>query len=503
MARLKARRSRYRLSNRLASGAPAAIIAAVLLVAVGGASLAAGRVVSFLNTVTGGGVSAKTIGRIVGAPDPEPDPSSLAYKLKHKQKINLLFLGYGGDENDAPYLTDSMMVVTIDPGTGRVAETSVPRDMWVKMPVNPALGTTWSEKINAAYEIGAQPGTVLNPAASFTGRDGGGHAAEASVTKVTGVKFDRYFGVDFKAFRDVVDALGGVTVHMDGPLDDCHYPDYHDGYINHGVPPGYPCPPGSGIHFRAGDYAVSGEQALQIARSRDAIEAAQATDFGRARRQQMIISAIRSQATGFSLLTKGPQLMSALQRNFRTDVSFDDLVALYEWGKGIDEKNILHFALTNSNLLTDQDQCGQPAGVYALCAEDPSYKMIANYFNNELAPPVVLTAKAPVQVVWSGNSGFDPTPLSDRVTDALKPFNLALADPLRASGRVDKTVIYDYSNGQYPETAQFLSQFLGGADVVVATPSTPAPIKGRTLSTTGFVIFLGHDYGIRWYNLAS
>ena len=85
----------------------------------------------------------------------------------------------------------------------------------------------------------------------------------------------------------------------------------------------------------------------------------------------------------------------------------------------------------------------------------------------------------------------------------LKPFNLSLADPVRASGRVDKTVIYDYSNGQYPGTAQFLSQFLGGADVVVATLATPAPIKVKTLNTSGFVIFLGHDYGIRWYNLAS
>ena len=503
MARLKARRSRYRLSNRLTSGAPAALIAALVLVTVGGASLAAGRVLNFMTAVTGGGVSANTLGRILGAPETEPDPSSLAYKLKHKQKINLLFVGYGGAENDAPFLTDSIMVVSIDPASGAVTETSVPRDLWVKMPVNPGLGTTWSEKINAAYEIGAQPGAVLNPAANFTGRDGGGHASEAAVSKVTGVKFDRYFGVDFKAFRDVVDALGGISVHMDGPLDDCHFPDYHDGYLNHGVPVGYACPPGAGIHFKGGDYTVTGEQALQIARSREASEEAQATDFGRARRQQMIISAIRRQATGFSVLTKGPQLMSALEKNFRTDVSFDDMVALYKWGKGIDEKNILHFALTNSNLLTDQDQCGQTAGTYALCAEDPSYRMIQNYIANEQVAPVVLTAKAPVQVVWSGNSGFDPLPLSDRVTDALKPFNLSLADPVRASGRVDKTVIYDYSNGQYPETAQFLSQFLGGADVVVATLATPAPIKVKTLSTSGFVIFLGHDYGIRWYNLAS
>lgn len=503
MAPLKARRSRYRLGSRVASRAPAVVVAVLVVLTVGGASLAAGRAVGFLTTVTGGGISASAVTRVLGVPEAEPDPGTLAYKLKHKQRINLLFLGYGGAENDSPYLTDSILAVTLDPATGRIAETSVPRDLWVKMPVNLAQGTTWGQKINAAYEIGAVPGTVLNPGREFTGRDGAGHASEAAVSKVTGLKFDRYVGMDFKAFRDVVDALGGVSVHMDGPLDDCHYPDYHDWYLNHGVPVGYACPPGAGIHFKGGDYPVNGEQALEIARSRDAIQESQASDFGRARRQQMIMSAIRRQATGFNVVTRGPQLMAALEKNFRTDMSFDDLLALYQWGKTVEEKNIVHFALTNGNLLTDQDQCGQPTGTYALCAEDPSFRVIQQYMSSELPPAPVVTSKAQVQVVWSGNSGFDPIPLSDRVTDSLRPFNFTLIDPVRTTGRLDRTVIYDYSNGQYPETAQFLSQLMGGAEVVVPSSSTPPPIRMRTPNSTGFVIFLGHDYGVRWYNLAS
>src|SRR5262245_64164753 len=100
---------------------------------------------------------------------------------------------------------------------------------------------------------------------------------------------------------------------MDGPLDDCHYPDYHNGYVNHGVPPGWRCPAGAGIHFQAGDYTVDGEQALQLARSRDAVEPEQNSDFGRAKRQQMIVAAIKKKAVSVSGLTRAPQLMNALQ----------------------------------------------------------------------------------------------------------------------------------------------------------------------------------------------
>ncbi|HEX6548394.1 MAG TPA: LCP family protein, partial [Candidatus Dormibacteraeota bacterium] len=124
----------------------------------------------------------------------DPPAGSVAWKLDHGQEVNLLLLGYGGAENDAPYLTDSMLVITIDPVTKRVVETSVPRDLWVQIQAWPQgqHHDHWG-KINEAYEDGlGQDPTKL---ARYQGRDGGGYLAEDTVSAVTGIKFDGYMGV--------------------------------------------------------------------------------------------------------------------------------------------------------------------------------------------------------------------------------------------------------------------------------------------------------------------
>src|SRR5438105_10084655 len=106
MARLKARRSRYRFTHRLASSAPAVLIVAVLVVTIVGSSLVAARVITFLDHVTGGAPTLAFLAQVVGVA--EPPAGSISYRLKHKDPnpINILALGYGGAENDAPYLTD-------------------------------------------------------------------------------------------------------------------------------------------------------------------------------------------------------------------------------------------------------------------------------------------------------------------------------------------------------------------------------------------------------------
>src|SRR5207237_3581379 len=210
----------------------------------------------------------------------EPSPGTITYKLKHDQRVNVLLLGRGGYENDAPYLTDSIMAVSIDPVTNRVMMLSVPRDLVVHMNLQSDSSRMWTNKINAAYEV-PYTSIICCVAKQFTGVNGGGLAAEHEVGKVAGLTFDRYIGVDFVAFRDMVNALGGVDVCLSTNLDDTSYPNYNNGYIR------------GGIHYRAGCQHLNGEQALQVARSRHAVQPQQSSDFGRAHRQQDIMQAIK------------------------------------------------------------------------------------------------------------------------------------------------------------------------------------------------------------------
>src|SRR5467141_1418663 len=128
-ARPMARQSRYNVSYRLTRSVPAVVGALLLVVVLVTATLTYKRIDDFVTATTGRHIN--PIGEVVQAV--EPAPGTIAYKLKHGQRVSILLLGRGGYENDAPYLTDSIMAVSIDPVSNRVVLASVPRDLEVKM----------------------------------------------------------------------------------------------------------------------------------------------------------------------------------------------------------------------------------------------------------------------------------------------------------------------------------------------------------------------------------
>jgi LCP family protein required for cell wall assembly len=454
------------------------LIGAVLLVAiVVTATVAYRRIDDFLSATTGKHL---TLGAVVEAV--QPDPGSIAYKLQHGQQVNVLLLGMGGYENDAPFLTDSIMAVTIDPNSHRVMMASIPRDLVARMNLQTNPNSIWTNKINAAYEV-PYTSIICCVAPQYQGRDGGGHAAEHEVGKITGLTFDRYIAIDFKAFRDMVNALGGVDVCLTTNLDDYTYPNYGHGYI--------------ALHYKAGCQHLSGEQALQVARSRHAIEPQQSSDFGRSRRQQDIMQAIKKKATTVNGWAKAPQLLDALQKNIHTDMSLADMKAIYDWGKNLPDSAIIRLALTApsgaaaGNFLYSGN-CGMGPYASQLCPEDPSYRMIHQYISSAFIDQSLLAERAPVQFA---NGSYTYSDLADRVTTMLDPLGLQLANPI-LHGNSAKTLILDYSGGQFPKTAAWLASYFGG-QVIEATPASPQPARGQ--QTYGIVVVLGHDFGARWF----
>ena len=476
-ARPRARRSRYNVSYRLTRSVPAAVAAVLLLAVIVGATLTYKRIDDFITATTGHHLN--PIGEVVQAV--EPAPGTIAYKLQHGQQVNILLLGMGGYENDAPYLTDSIMAVTIDPTSNRVMLASIPRDLTIPMNLQNPPSRLWYQKINAAYEV-PYTNVICCVASQYTGRTGGGYAAEHEVGAVTGLTFDRYIAVDFVAFRDMVNALGGVDVCLTSNLDDYSYPNYHNGYMP--------------IHFKAGCQHLNGEQALEVARSRDAIEPQQASDFGRAQRQQDIMQSIKQKATTVDGFAKAPALLDALQKNINTDMTLSDMKAIYDWGKNLPNSSIVRVALTaNSGAapgnLLDYGNCGLGPYVSQLCADDPSFTMIHKYLASVLIDPKVLAEKAPVQFV-NGSTSF--AGLDSLVTTMFDPTGLQLADPVGHQPS-STTMILDYSNGQFPLTAKYLQNFFGGT-IVPATAASAPPAAGQ--QTYGLVVVLGHDFALRF-----
>ncbi|HEV2218704.1 MAG TPA: LCP family protein [Candidatus Dormibacteraeota bacterium] len=454
------------------------MIGAVLLVAiVVTGTVVYRRIDDFLSATTGKGL---TLGAVVEAV--QPQPGSIAYKLEHGQQVSILLLGMGGYENDAPFLTDSIMAVTIDPNSHRVMLASIPRDLVVHMNLQSNPNSIWTNKINAAYEV-PYVSVICCVASQYQGRDGGGYAAEHEVGKVTGITFDRYIAIDFVAFRDMVNALGGVDVCLTTNLDDYDYPNYGHGFI--------------ALHFRAGCQHLNGEQALEIARSRHAIEPQQSSDFGRSRRQQDIMEAIKKKATTVNGWAQAPRLLDALQKNIHTDMSLSDMKAIYDWGKNLPDSAIIRLALTApsgaaaGNFLYGGD-CGMGPYASQLCPEDSTYRMIRQYIASAFVDQSLLAERAPVQFA---NASYTYNDLADRVTTMLDPLGLQLANPI-LHGNSARTLILDYSGGQFPKTTAWLANYFGG-QVIAATPASPQPARGQ--QTYGIVVVLGHDFGARWF----
>jgi hypothetical protein len=248
-----------------------------------------------------------------------------------------------------------------------------------------------------------------------------------------------------------------------------------------------------GIHFKKGCQQVNGAQALELARSRHATEAAEASDFARAARQQLLLDAIRRRAASLDAISRAPQILDALRKDVDTSLTLSDMRALAAWSKGAGDGAVGRVAITDADFLAayylEQGSCG-PAAVYTLCAEDGTFGTLRRYFADELVDPRLVREAAPVQVANASRSLED---LGDRVSRTLQPLGLRVGPPVRMAP-ADRSVIYDYSGGRHPLTARWLAAHFG-ASVVRADasdPPTPDPPKD------GLVVVLGHDYALRW-----
>ena len=194
-----------------------------------------------------------------------------------------------------------MIVVSIDPTTGRVAFISLPRDMMgVPLPSSwPAareLGGTYNNKINTLYTI-ARGRPDLFPGSD---KERGFNALMGALGELYGLDIDYYVAVDLDSFRSVVNTLGGVVVDVQLPVYDEGYPaDDGRGKLKLYVPPGM--------------VKMNGQQALAYARSRHAT-----SDFDRAARQQRVITSVRDQTDLASLFEPG--VLNELIKQVRKDV---------------------------------------------------------------------------------------------------------------------------------------------------------------------------------------
>jgi len=244
-------------------------------------------------------------------------------------RINLLVLGYGGGDHNGPNLTDSMIVVSINPQDNATTMISVPRDLWVQVP--PQSGNY--AKLNTAYENGlanGYNGVSASPAA-------GGAEAARKVSDVIGMPVQYWLTINFDGFRGLVDALGGVDINV--PV----------GWTATNL--GSVVPGSQTATFKAGWQHMDGDQALQYARARYITSpASEGSDFARSRRQLLLIHAIIDRARSLGAIPELPGVMNALQQTLYTNLSLADLTLL---STNVDINHAALVGLSNDNVLVN------------------------------------------------------------------------------------------------------------------------------------------------------
>lgn len=212
-------------------------------------------------------------------------------------------------ETGLGYRTDTMLLLSLDPRTNEIGMLSIPRDLYVDVP-----GYSGLRRINEPMVLG-----------ELQQRDYGPVLAMETVQYNLGIRVNHFVAVDFTAFIEIINALGGIEVDNPTVINDQTYPDMDYGY--------------DPFYLAAGRQVLDGPMALKYARTRHGD-----SDIERGRRQQQVLFAILEKASRAenlpALLVQVPTIWSSLQNNLYTDISLESLIQLGLYVKDIPRENI-------------------------------------------------------------------------------------------------------------------------------------------------------------------
>lgn len=215
-------------------------------------------------------------------------------EVEQSQPYNVLVLGVDVEAK----LTDVMMLCQIDPVDKQVSLLSIPRD--TKVSVN---GSTM--KINASFSHGGVEQVIR------------------TVKNLTGLPVHHYLLIDTAAFRDIVDALGGVDFNVPQDMD------YEDPLQN------------LYIHLKKGYQHLDGSKAEQLVRFRRYTNG----DIDRIKVQQDFLAAAIEQKLSAAYIMKIPEVYSIIEKNISTDMNGKEMLSAGKQVLSIGGDNIKSFTL--------------------------------------------------------------------------------------------------------------------------------------------------------------
>ena len=247
------------------------------------------------------------------------------------ERINVLLVGIDALPNRTGTLTDSMIVVSLDPVGKTISLVSVPRDL-IGVPLG--NGDNYGPKLNSLMTY------ANNHPKEFP--QGGLPALRGAIGALLGIKIDYTARMDFFGFIKMIDAVGGVDINVTDAWNDPTY----DGF---GLPK-------RGFAVTTGKHHFDGVHALAYARARKALGE---SDFTRAARQQQILIALRDAVTkDGSLLWKLPGLLDAVGDTISTDFPVERLPEIAAIADEIGDRSVTRAVIQHPLVKSKSTQYG-------------------------------------------------------------------------------------------------------------------------------------------------
>ncbi len=386
-------------------------------------------------------------------------------------RTNILILGKASEHTPGQKLTDTIMVASLDFARKKIGIISLPRDLSVTLPEK-GLST----KLNALYQYDLRDKTGMETVGT-------------AVSDITGLPLHYFVALDYDGFINVIDALGGVSVYVERDLLDTRFPGPNYSYET--------------FEIKKGWRDLDGETALKYARERHSDPEG---DFGRSKRQQDILAAIRDKASSLKVLLNPlaiGTLIDTLGEHVRTDITPEDIRSFIGVAREFDTKNIATSVVDawkkESLLRVSHVQVG-PVAMFVLVPRTGNWSetraLASNLFDLEkMKEKKTAIETEAARIAIRNESGIDSLESKVRtlLTDDLGMKNITLLPPAKETIVREVSRVFDTGDSRAAHTRNELIETLS-----LQYEKENNPIDNNDAGTYDIIIALGKDMAQRF-----
>lgn len=386
-------------------------------------------------------------------------------------RVNILLAGYQGNSSIEGALTDSIMVVSINTKNNTAFTFSIPRDFYLNVP---GIG---DEKINAAND-----NSSFHQSGYFKGGIG---QLQKTIEQDLNIPINYYALINYNAFEQAVNAVGGITVNIQSPDPRGLY----DPNVNkaHGGP----------LILPNGLVHLNGLSALALALARGDSPYSYGfplSDINRTQHQRQMLIALEQKALSSGTLTNPvtiSKLFNAIGNNVSTNLNLPDVIKLAQLAHSINLNNISSYGLSyggtnpllKSTFIAGQDQLIPTIGL-------DNFSQIQHYYLQITSTNPVVKENASIVIL----NGSNMANLAKNEETILNKAGLNTTYIGNASAQYNNSMLIDLSGGTKPNTLTYLKSILPKGSLI--TQSTRGSIEANEGSgyNANFILIEGTNW---------